>query len=583
MVRKSSGKSIPTLEWKSNKAYMIALISWAMGLVNVIHMPRLFLKGTFLDHLISYIFVMVLMGIPMTQMELAVSQYSQKSVIGSWDLCPLFKGIGYAKTLTIILFQVYYNVLNSYFLFYCFFPIPEYETLDKCNQSLSNASYCFDFHSDGTVKRAKYESDAEKFWFEEIGNASEDFESIELNWILVGCLCATVFLVFLANCKRTESLGSFLTVAFVISLIERVIFLYFVTITPGSLRGMKNFISIDINFDRLAPWKRNSTTFVNFQMMIFSLGLGLGGFSSIAAQSAFRTPVHESPIWINLINFGNALLYPFLMANIYGIISQQTNVDIEIIKDGIVQTKTDISYVFTLVPKAFPFVLGYPFLWQFIFYSSIYLQGLCSSVLMASTVLQSIYDMNLKLRKHSVICSLVFSVFICLPGTILHTNMGTKIGTIINDITYTILLPLINVIQVVAVVFFYHILHLADDLYFMLGFPASTYFQLSLVFASFLLPMFTVLSLIHYFRETHTEMEIIIQKCLLPIILVWIPFMAMVRIIRKRKWTNIISASSKWGPPKELKESRKMFSEVHSVEEYMYEKYLRKNKLKKYE
>ncbi|XP_074039136.1 sodium-dependent proline transporter isoform X2 [Leptinotarsa decemlineata] len=525
MSDNTSENNIPVSGWKSNKFYIMALISWTSGLVNVYHTPRFFLRGTFLDLLIAYIFLMIVMGIPLMQMELTLSQYSRKSVVGSWDLCPLFRGIGYTKAVTIFIFQLYYNAVNSYILLYCFCAIPKYESLEKCDMNGSNASHCFNVHFNGSVERAQYGSHAEKFWFKEILNVDRDNKLSDPHWKLVGCLCATMTVIFLATSKGLESLKKIISLSFVVSSIEMVIFLYVVTLMPGSLRGIKNFITINFNFDKLAPWRRESATFLSFQMMFYSLGIGLGGFSSIAAESNFRAPSHEYPIWINLTNFGHTIIHSFFMANLY---------------------------------------------------------GLSCSILMAYTVLQIVYEIRPTLKRYSWICSLAFTGIICFPGWVLHTTTGFKLSTFINDITYTTLLPVINTVQVIAVVFFYHIFHLADDLYFMLGFPPSNYFQLSLVFTSFLLPMFTVISLVRYFEETHSEMTIIMQKSILSIVLIWIPFMAMVRIIRKRKWAIIISPSSKWGPPDELKESRKIFSEVHSIEEYMYEKYLRKNKLRKY-
>ncbi|XP_023018325.2 sodium-dependent proline transporter isoform X1 [Leptinotarsa decemlineata] len=581
MSDNTSENNIPVSGWKSNKFYIMALISWTSGLVNVYHTPRFFLRGTFLDLLIAYIFLMIVMGIPLMQMELTLSQYSRKSVVGSWDLCPLFRGIGYTKAVTIFIFQLYYNAVNSYILLYCFCAIPKYESLEKCDMNGSNASHCFNVHFNGSVERAQYGSHAEKFWFKEILNVDRDNKLSDPHWKLVGCLCATMTVIFLATSKGLESLKKIISLSFVVSSIEMVIFLYVVTLMPGSLRGIKNFITINFNFDKLAPWRRESATFLSFQMMFYSLGIGLGGFSSIAAESNFRAPSHEYPIWINLTNFGHTIIHSFFMANLYGIVSYHTREDIERVKDT-VRTNPDFSYIFMIIPNALSSMPGHPQVWQFIIFSSLYLRGLSCSILMAYTVLQIVYEIRPTLKRYSWICSLAFTGIICFPGWVLHTTTGFKLSTFINDITYTTLLPVINTVQVIAVVFFYHIFHLADDLYFMLGFPPSNYFQLSLVFTSFLLPMFTVISLVRYFEETHSEMTIIMQKSILSIVLIWIPFMAMVRIIRKRKWAIIISPSSKWGPPDELKESRKIFSEVHSIEEYMYEKYLRKNKLRKY-
>lgn len=203
---------------------------------------------------------------------------------------------------------------------------------------------------------------------------------------------------------------------------------------------------------------------------------------------------------------------------------------------------------------------------------------------MTSTVLNVIYEENPKQLKHSKFWSILFCILITLLGCLFHTRFGLKAGQFIGKITLEVLLPLILSLKVITVMFIYGLLRFMKDLHFMLGTYPTTYWPLSLIFSTIITPILTSISLVTYFKYTPMdEFDIILLKAILSLVLVWIPFMGMVRIIRKVKLKLIFRSARNWGPANGLKISRKMFEEQHSVEEFLYEKYLLESKLEKYE
>ncbi|CAG9824767.1 unnamed protein product [Phaedon cochleariae] len=569
MIEHKTEANTSIMGWKSDQRYLTALFCWTIGLVSIFPVPRLFLRGNLLDTLISYMIIMIIIGIPLVLLELSISQYSRKSISGSWDLCPFFRGIGYTKVVTLFIFQIYSNVLNSYSLFYCFTSIPKLEG--------------------GNVSRDYInQSNEETFWHNEVLGMDRilDNKIGEPNWKLVGCLCANMMLVFLANHRATATVQNFLPIAFAIYCTETALLLIFILVTPGSLNGLYDFISAEVNFDMFVVWKKDAKILDVFQSVLFSLGIGLGGLSSIGAQTNFRYPVHASTLWVCLINLGAAILYALMMACLYGIIGENTTSDIEKIQEEVLHAKPDISHLFTIVPRALEFLPGFQNFWKFIFYSSMFLKGITCSVVMASTILHEIYELKPQLTRRTILCSIIFNLFTCLSGWIFLTNAGATLENFFNKITYMVLIPLINCFQITSIIIFYGLFHFRDDFNFMLGFPLPSYYQITLVSSSLLLPVFTITSMVRYFQEplgSQANLIITLQKSYLTIVLVWIPFMALVRIIRKRDIRKIFLPSRSWGPSEDLKKSRELFDDQYSVPEFIYEKYLLTNKLEKYD
>ncbi|KAJ8929563.1 hypothetical protein NQ314_017726 [Rhamnusium bicolor] len=164
-------------EWKSNRTHIIALLSWTMGFTNIFHTPQLLLKGSFMDFIATYITLMIIMGIPLTFMELSISQYSSQST-KSWNLCPFFRGIGYSKLIIVFIFQIYYNVLNSYVLLYTFSSFSTSVKWSNCNASWANSS-CYNLKEYKSMKHGKgYQPSVEQFWFNGVLKLNENCQKL---------------------------------------------------------------------------------------------------------------------------------------------------------------------------------------------------------------------------------------------------------------------------------------------------------------------------------------------------------------------------------------------------------------------
>ncbi len=71
--------------------------------------------------MIPYFLAMITCGVPLFLLEVSVGQYlgvGGMSVVG--QLCPIFKGVGYAALMMVFLENVYYIIIVAWTLFYIF-------------------------------------------------------------------------------------------------------------------------------------------------------------------------------------------------------------------------------------------------------------------------------------------------------------------------------------------------------------------------------------------------------------------------------------------------------------------------------
>lgn len=105
--------------WGHKLDFLFSCISLSVGLGNVWRFPYLCYKnggGTFL---ITYSIAMIFCGIPIFFQEVAIGQYlgsGGMTFVG--QLCPIFKGVGYATMTIVFLLDVYYCVIIAWTLFY---------------------------------------------------------------------------------------------------------------------------------------------------------------------------------------------------------------------------------------------------------------------------------------------------------------------------------------------------------------------------------------------------------------------------------------------------------------------------------
>ncbi|KAF5295952.1 hypothetical protein FQA39_LY12724 [Lamprigera yunnana] len=98
-------------------------MGYAIGIGNVWRFPYLCYRNGGGAFLVPYLIMLFLCGIPLFFLETSLGQFSGQGCITMFEICPLFKGAGFAIIVVNLICTMYYNVIIAYpilFLTNCF-------------------------------------------------------------------------------------------------------------------------------------------------------------------------------------------------------------------------------------------------------------------------------------------------------------------------------------------------------------------------------------------------------------------------------------------------------------------------------
>lgn len=135
--------------WGRKIDFLLACIGFSVGLGNVWRFPFLCYRNGGGAFLIPYFLSVVLGGVPVFFLEVSLGQFMSEGGIGTWKICPLFQGIGYASAVIVFLLNCEYNIILTWAFYYLFssfsLVLPwshcdNYWNTDECTRDHRNAS-----------------------------------------------------------------------------------------------------------------------------------------------------------------------------------------------------------------------------------------------------------------------------------------------------------------------------------------------------------------------------------------------------------------------------------------------------------
>lgn len=107
--------------WDNPMQFMLACVSYAVGLGNVWRFPYLCQMHGGGGFLIPYFIMLFLEGVPLFYMELAIGQKMRLGSIRAWTaISPYLGGVGLASVVTSLYLCLYYNIINAWSFWYLF-------------------------------------------------------------------------------------------------------------------------------------------------------------------------------------------------------------------------------------------------------------------------------------------------------------------------------------------------------------------------------------------------------------------------------------------------------------------------------
>uniref|UniRef100_A0A673VBP3 Transporter n=1 Tax=Suricata suricatta TaxID=37032 RepID=A0A673VBP3_SURSU len=108
----------PRETWTRQMDFIMSCVGFAVGLGNVWRFPYLCYKNGGGVFLIPYVLIALVGGIPIFFLEISLGQFMKAGSINVWNICPLFKGLGYASMVIVFYCNTYYIMVLAWGFYY---------------------------------------------------------------------------------------------------------------------------------------------------------------------------------------------------------------------------------------------------------------------------------------------------------------------------------------------------------------------------------------------------------------------------------------------------------------------------------
>ncbi|KAG1674783.1 Sodium-dependent noradrenaline transporter [Nymphon striatum] len=121
--------------WSKKADFLLSIIGFAVDLANIWRFPYLCYKNGGGAFLIPYLLMLIFGALPLFYLELAVGQYNRQGPITLWNICPMFKGIGYCAVLVSFYTSFYYNCIIGWAIHFLIVSVSPVLPWTKCNNT----------------------------------------------------------------------------------------------------------------------------------------------------------------------------------------------------------------------------------------------------------------------------------------------------------------------------------------------------------------------------------------------------------------------------------------------------------------
>ncbi|XP_040900902.1 sodium- and chloride-dependent transporter XTRP3-like [Toxotes jaculatrix] len=292
--------------WDNPMQFLLACVSYAVGLGNVWRFPYLCQMHGGGGFLIPYLLMLFLEGVPLFYLELAIGQKMRLGSIGAWTaISPYLGGLGLASVVTSLYLCLYYNIINAWSFWYLFHSFQSVLPWADCPIN-SNRT--------GPIEECERATSTQYFFYRETLNISPSIE--ENGGIQTGqalCLLLAWVITYLFIVQGVKSTGK--VVYFTATFPYVVLFIYLIrgVTLHGAMNGVKYMFTPKM--EQLA----NPTTWINAATQIFfSLGLGFGSLIAFASYNQYHNNFERQAIVVSFINSGTSIFASIVTFAIYG-------------------------------------------------------------------------------------------------------------------------------------------------------------------------------------------------------------------------------------------------------------------------
>uniref|UniRef100_A0A3Q3EP20 Transporter n=1 Tax=Labrus bergylta TaxID=56723 RepID=A0A3Q3EP20_9LABR len=468
--------------WDNPMQFVLACVSYAVGLGNVWRFPYLCQMHGGGGFLIPYMIMLILEGIPLFYLELAIGQKMSLGSIGAWSaISPYLGGLGLASVMTSLYLCLYYNIINAWSFWYLFHSFQSVLPWAECplNANLT-----------GPVEECDRATPTQYFFYREtldISSSIEENGGIHMGQALCFLLCWIITYLFIVRGVKSTGRVVYFTATFP----YLVLFIYLIrgVTLHGALNGVAYMFTPKM--EQLA----NPTTWINAATQIFfSLGLGFGSLIAFASYNQYNNNFEQQAIIVSFINSGTSIFASIVTFSIYGfkatvnyenclestrVLLLNSTYPQQFAELGLPDVPCDLNkeldtavegtglafIVYSEAIKNMPL----PQLWSVLYFSMLLLLGMGSMLGNVTAIITPLRDFKVFSRISNELFNGLVCLFCLLLGFGFTTPSGNYWFTMFNDYGATFSLLFIVLVEVITVSYIYGIRRFEKDIEDMLG------------------------------------------------------------------------------------------------------------------
>jgi len=484
-------------QWSGKWDFLMACLSYAVGLGNLWRFPYLVYRNGGGAFLIPYITMNLLAGVPLFLSEMSIGQFSSSGAVNVWRLCPLFRGMGFAMVMVSGVVAPYYNMIIAWafvFLYHSFTttlpwshcnnPWNTEECALKLEELKTNLTkQCAEQHhgdfkngnctylNTTSGKTETYEmsekfgnltSPADEFFHAGVLQLSNGIHELgELKLELVLALFIAWFVVFGVIVKGPQSSGKVAYFTAIFPYVVLIILLIRGLTLPGCSKGIEFYITPNwTKMGEASVWADAAV------QVTFSLSCGWGGVLTLASYKPFHGNILRDTYFITSVTAGTAIFSGFVIFSVIGFMAEALGKEVsDVAAEG-------AGLAFVAYPEAISKMPISP-VWSVLFFAMILTLGIGTQIAIVTTVVSTIIDSSVKLMSRRLETTILFCVVGFLIGLPLCSGAGMYILQLLDNYVASWSIIIICICECFIFTFLYGVDRLLDDMACMIGYRPS--------------------------------------------------------------------------------------------------------------
>ncbi|WAR07900.1 SC6A3-like protein [Mya arenaria] len=473
-------------KWSGRFEFLLSVVGYTVGLGNIWRFPYFVKRNGGGVALIPFLLFLVTCGGPLYYIEVCLGQFSGKSPFNVWDICPLFRGIGFVMVGLSLLVIWYFGSCFAWIIYFLIHSFHSSLAWASCGQPW-NTELCIDVSTNFTEKKLQLSSNmsdtfnfttsATEFWENNVlarSRGIDDLGSVQLH--LLGCQALGWLIVFLCICKGVKSLGKVVYVTATLPYVLLTVLLIRGVTLDGAVDGIKHYIYPD--FSKLLKGQLWIEAAVQ---CFYSLGPAWGGVITMASFNKFSHNAFRDTMIVCFADGFTGFFSGLVVFSVLGFFAKETDVSIDDLPFS------GASLAFIAYPEALS-RLPLPNLWAVLFFITLILVGVDSTFGTFEMVINTIVDYDFRrLHRYRIHITSLLTVLMIVGSIPLCTSGGYYIFMLTDWYIATFNIVFVALLETIIISWIYGANRFSQDIEMMTGNRPSLLVR---IFWSLIIPMF---------------------------------------------------------------------------------------------